>query len=62
MGRLNERERGKGGGTTQSVRGNYKSFKGTNLAVVEGMHQFISPAAVPGIVYCSSRCDVIMLC
>ena len=35
---------GGGGGdgrTTQSVRGNYKSFKGTNLTVVEGMHQFI---------------------
>ena len=29
------------GGGTQSVRGNYKSFKGTNLTVVEGMHQFI---------------------
>ena len=23
------------------MRGNYKSFKGTNLTVVEGMHQFI---------------------
>ena len=29
------------GGATQSVCGNYKSFKGTNLTVVEGMHQFI---------------------
>ena len=26
------------------MRGNYISFKGTNLTVVEGMHQFISPA------------------
>ena len=35
---------GSGGGTggaTQSVHGNHKSFKGTNLAVVKGMHQFI---------------------
>ena len=32
---------GETGGTTQSLRGNYKSFKGTNLTVVEGMHQFI---------------------
>ena len=23
------------------MRGNYKSFKGTNVTVVEGMHQFI---------------------
>ena len=29
------------GGATQSVRGNYKSLQGTNLTVVEGMHQFI---------------------
>ena len=28
-------------GATQSVRGNYKSFKGTNLTVVEKMRQFI---------------------
>ena len=29
------------GGATQSVRGNYEPFKGTNMTVVEGMHQFI---------------------
>ena len=29
------------GGATQSVRGNYKSLKGINLTVLEGMHQFI---------------------
>ena len=29
------------GETTQHVRGNYKSVKGTNLTVVEGTHQFI---------------------
>ena len=29
------------GGATQSVRGNYNSFKGTNLTVVERMHQLI---------------------
>ena len=29
------------GGATQSVRGNDKSFKGINLTVLEGMHQFI---------------------
>ena len=29
------------GGAPQSVRGNYKSCKGTNLTVVEGMNQFI---------------------
>ena len=28
------------GGATPSVPGNYKSFKGTNLTVVERMHQF----------------------
>ena len=33
--------RGGAGGATHSVRGNYTSFKGTNLTVVEGMHQFI---------------------
>ena len=38
---LNKRERGEGeggetGGATQPVRGSYKSFKGTNLTVVEG--------------------------
>ena len=42
---LSKRERGGGGRgagrATQSVRGNYKSFKGTNLTVVEGVHQFI---------------------
>ena len=42
---LNKREPGGGGretgGATQSVRGNYKSFKGTNLTVAERMHQFI---------------------
>ena len=35
-----EQEGARGGGT-QSVRGNYESFKGTSLTVVEGMHQFI---------------------
>ena len=30
---------GETGGTTPSVRENYESFKGTNLMVVEGMHQ-----------------------
>ena len=30
------------GGATQSVRGNCKSFKGTNMTVVQGMHQFIT--------------------
>ena len=41
--RLNKRERGggAGGGATQSVRGNYKPFKGINLTVLEGIHQFI---------------------
>ena len=29
------------GGAAQSVRGNYKSFKGINLTVLERMHQFI---------------------
>ena len=40
---LNKRKRGGGGmgGATQNVRGNYKSFKGINLTVLEGMHQFI---------------------
>ena len=32
---------GVAGGAAQSVRRNYKYFKGTNLTVVEGMHQFI---------------------
>ena len=32
---------GETGGATPSVRGNYKSFKGANLTVVEEMHQFI---------------------
>ena len=35
--------RGGCGGATQYVRGNYTSFKGTNLMVVEEMHQIISP-------------------
>ena len=30
------------GGAAQSVRGNYKSSKGTNLTVVEGMPRFLS--------------------
>ena len=40
---LNKREGGEGGmgGATQNVRGSYKSSKGTNLMVLEGMHQFI---------------------
>ena len=41
---LNKREaRGGGGisGLTQNVRGNYKLFKGINLTILEGMHQFI---------------------
>ena len=42
---LKKRERagggGKTGGATQSMHGNYKSFKGVNLMVVEGVHQFI---------------------
>ena len=29
-----------GGGATRSVRGNYKSFKGINLTVLEGIHHF----------------------
>ena len=29
------------GGATQNVRGNYKSSKGINLTLLEGMHQFI---------------------
>ena len=38
---LNKRERG-GGGETQSVRGNYnKSFKGTKLTLLEGIHHVI---------------------
>ena len=32
---------GGAGGATQSVRGNCESFKGINVTVVEGMHQFI---------------------
>ena len=35
-----QEEAGAGAGAPQSVRVNYKSFKG-NLTVVEGMHQFI---------------------
>ena len=38
---LNTRERGGTGGATQSVPGNDKFLKGTNLTVVEGMHQFV---------------------
>ena len=42
---LIKRERGRGGGggvgAAQFVRGNYKAFKGINLTVLEGMHQFI---------------------
>ena len=37
-------EGGKGegtGGVAQFVRGNYKSFKGINVTVLERMHQFI---------------------
>ena len=33
--------RGGMGGATQNVRGNYKSLKGINMTVLEGMHQFI---------------------
>ena len=36
MGRLNKKERG--GGGTQYARRNYKSLKGINLTVVEGMN------------------------
>ena len=36
-----EGEKREPGGATQSVHGNYTSFKGTNLTVVEGMHQFV---------------------
>ena len=42
---LNKRERGRGAGgggageATQFVRGNFKSFKGINLTVLEGIHQ-----------------------
>ena len=36
-----EQEGAGGGGETQSVRGNYKSCKGINLTVLEGIHQFI---------------------
>ena len=41
---LNKRERGGGDGmgrATQSVRGNYNSFKGINLTALEGVHPFI---------------------
>ena len=42
---LNKRQRGGGGrgmgGATQNVRASYKSLKGINLTVSEGMHQFI---------------------
>ena len=47
--------RGEGGGTggaTQSVRGNYKSFKGTNLTVVEEKHQFIMYTGSAGVPAC----------
>ena len=33
--------RGGGGGAAQFVCGNYKSFKGINVTVLERMHQFI---------------------
>ena len=40
-----EREGAGGGGrmnsATQNVRGSYKSLKGINLTVLDGMHQFI---------------------
>ena len=36
------RGEGETGGATHNVRGNCKSFKGKNLTVVEGMHQFIT--------------------
>ena len=36
-----EQEGGGTGGATQSVRGNYKTFQGTNLTIVEGIYQFI---------------------
>ena len=32
---------GEMGGATQNVRGNYKSFKGINMAVLDGIHQII---------------------
>ena len=38
---LIKRKRGEGGGAAQFVRGNYKSFKGINLTVLERMHLFI---------------------
>ena len=38
---------GGAGGTTQYVRGNYKSLKGTNLTVVEGTHRLYH---LPGII------------
>ena len=48
MGRLNKRDRWKGGGaggTFQYVRGNYEPLKkGTNLTVVVRRHPFISSA------------------
>ena len=48
---LIKRKRGWGGregGAAQFVRGNYKSFKGINLTVLERMHQFIMGEAVGG--------------
>ena len=44
MGPAVEQEGARGGetaGAPQSVRGIYKSFKGTNLTVLHGIHQFI---------------------
>ena len=40
--------KGGGGGATQSVRGNYKSFKGTNRTVLEGKNTLCN---LPGIVF-----------
>ena len=64
------------GGTPHYVRGNYKSFKGTNRTVVEGMHQLLSPAwycslflqiLVLGVVYktifgCVMQCVIALWC
>ena len=49
-----ERARGRGGakqrtgGAAQSVRGNYTSFEGINLTVLERMHQYIMGGAGSG--------------
>ena len=47
---------GGAGGATQYVRENYESFKGTNLTVLKGMHQFIITCLVLFFIY--SRFDV----